>query len=95
MFFLYQVNDSRSCKARRNLKKWTMCYFSQQPVVMVVIFTKNEISCVSRIDWEVFMMFRYCRMSGTVIRRSARRNLNMYYICSEFSLNMIICILYI
>ncbi len=34
---------------------------------------KMEMSWASLIEVDVFRMLRYCRMSGTVIRRSARR----------------------
>lgn len=34
-----------------------------------------DTSWASRIELDVFRMLRYCKMSGTVIKRSARRNL--------------------
>lgn len=37
---------------------------------------KMETSCAKRIELEVFKMFRYCKISGTVIKRRARRNLS-------------------
>lgn len=35
---------------------------------------KIETNCANRIELDVFNILRYCRISGTVIRRSARRN---------------------
>ena len=34
-----------------------------------------DISWANRMDVEVFKMFRYCKISGTVISLTARRNL--------------------
>jgi len=36
---------------------------------------KIDTSCARRIELEVLSMLRYCRISGTVIRRNALRNL--------------------
>ena len=36
---------------------------------------KIDTSCARRIELEVLRMLRYCRISGTVIRRNALRNL--------------------
>lgn len=35
---------------------------------------KIETNCAKRIELDVFNILRYCKISGTVIRRNARRN---------------------
>lgn len=35
-----------------------------------------ETNCAKRIELDVFNILRYCKISGTVIKRRARRNLS-------------------
>lgn len=35
-----------------------------------------ETNCANRIELDVFNILRYCKISGTVIKRRARRNLS-------------------
>ena len=52
----------------RTLTKWMI------PAAVNQTEMNIEMSWANRIDVDVFKMFRYCKMSGTVIKRRARRN---------------------
>lgn len=45
---------------------------------------KMDTSCANRIELDVFKMFKYCNMSGTVIRRSALRKRRPIHVRSKY-----------
>lgn len=58
------------------LPKETVCILTKWIIPAAVNHTEMniEISWASLIDVDVFKIFRYCKISGTVISLTARRN---------------------
>lgn len=64
---LHQLRDSFSKNAIESLTRWII------PAAVNQTDINMETSCARRIELDVFSTFKYCNISGTVMRRSALR----------------------